>query len=129
MTLSFRSFGILCAALCAASLQVCPAQAQTANRVTVIRVAYPAGGPADVAARKLQAKLGLLLGQPIVVENVPGAAGSIAATNVLNAPADGSTLLVTTGNDLILAPLAISQVKYRAENYGCWPRSTPPTSR
>jgi tripartite-type tricarboxylate transporter receptor subunit TctC len=117
MNPTFHSARILAAALCVASVQFSVAQAQTANRPTVIRVAYPAGGPADVAARKLQARLGAMLGQPVVIENVPGAGGSIGATNVLNAPPDGNTLLVTTGNDLILAPLAISQVKYKAENY------------
>ena len=93
-------------------------EAQTpASKPLVLRVAYPPGGPADVAARKLQAPLQAALGQVVIVENVPGAGGSIGATNVLNAPADGQTLLVTTGNDLILAPLAISQVKYKPEGY------------
>jgi tripartite-type tricarboxylate transporter receptor subunit TctC len=94
------------------------AQAQApSSKPLVLRVAYPAGGPADVAARRVQVPLQTALGQTVIVENLPGAGGSIAATNVLNAQADGQTLLVTTGNDMILSPLAISQVKYKPENY------------
>jgi tripartite-type tricarboxylate transporter receptor subunit TctC len=114
MNLPSTILGTLVAASCFAAGVT---QAQTASRATVIRVAYPAGGPADTAARKLQAKFGAALGHPVIIENVPGAGGSIGATNVLNAAPDGKTLLVTTGNDLILAPLAISQVKYKSENY------------
>ena len=83
----------------------------------VLRVAYPAGGPADVAARKVQVPLQTALGQTVIIENLPGAGGSIAAASVLNAPPDGQTLLVTTGNDMILSPLAMSQVKHKPENY------------
>jgi tripartite-type tricarboxylate transporter receptor subunit TctC len=93
------------------------AHAQDASRVTTIRVAYPPGGPADVAARKIQPGLSNAISQTVIIENVPGAAGSIGAANVLAAAADGQTLLVTTGNDLILAPLAISHVKYKPESY------------
>lgn len=103
--------------LIAMGWQVNFAQAQTTGKMTSIRVAYPAGGPADVATRKLQARLGAALGHTVIVENVPGAGGSIGAANVLNAPPDGATLLAVTGNDLILAPLAMSHVKYKPESY------------
>lgn len=112
--------GLLRLVACAVTgimLQPIAAVAQTGSKPVALRVAYPPGGPADVAARKIQAPLQALLGQAVIVENVPGASGSIGATNVQNAPPDGQTLLVTTGNDLILAPLAISQVKYRPEGY------------
>lgn len=117
MTSTLRLAGILAATFGLLGMPAHHAQAQASGRAAVMRVAYPAGGPADVAARKLQARLGALLNQPVIVENVPGAGGSIGAANVLGAPADGNTLLVTTGNDLILAPLAMSQVKYKPENY------------
>lgn len=104
------------ALLAAAVLAAAPATAQT-SKATVLRVAYPAGGPADVAARRLQPGLQAALGQAVIVENFPGAGGSIGAANVLAAAADGKTLLVTTGNDLILAPLAMAQVRYKPESY------------
>jgi len=86
------------------------------TKVVMMRVAYPAGGPADVAARKVQVPLQAALGQPVVIENLPGAGGSIAARNVIGAPADGHTLLVSTGNDVILAPLTLQAATYKADN-------------
>src|SRR4030095_5866899 len=70
----------------------------------VIKVAYPAGGPADVAIRDYAPSLPQQLGQPAVVENVSGANGSIAAMSVLQATPDGHTLLGIVARDLILAP-------------------------
>ncbi|MDN8617445.1 tripartite tricarboxylate transporter substrate binding protein [Variovorax ginsengisoli] len=93
------------------------AQLPSSSRPLVMRVAYPAGGPADVAARKIQLPLQAALGKPVIIENLPGAGGSIAANNVLHATPDGQTLLVTTGNDMILSPLALAQVKYKPEQY------------
>jgi tripartite-type tricarboxylate transporter receptor subunit TctC len=57
-----------------------------------------------------------VLGQPVLVENVPGAGGSIGVQRVLNAPADGYTLLVGSSNDVVLAPLAMASVKYKPED-------------
>jgi len=86
------------------------------SKVVMLRVAYPAGGPADVAARKVQPQLQAAFGQPVIIENLPGAGGSIAVKKVLNAPADGHTLLVSTGNDVILAPLTLQAANYKAES-------------
>lgn len=59
-------------------------------------VPYPPGGGADGNARLLSQPMATILGQPIVVENKPGASGILAATNVLQSPADGYTLLFDT---------------------------------
>ncbi len=59
-------------------------------------VPYPPGGGADGNARLLSQPMATFLGQPIVVENKPGASGILAATNVLQSPADGYTLLFDT---------------------------------
>jgi tripartite-type tricarboxylate transporter receptor subunit TctC len=97
-------------------LAATPALGQ-ANKPIVMKVAFPAGGPTDTSARRIQAPLQTLLGQAVIVENQPGAGGSIAAVSVKYAPADGGTLLAAAGNDLILAPLAISQARYKAEGF------------
>ncbi len=57
-------------------------------------VSYPAGGGADVMARLLAPRLSEALGQTVVVENKPGASGTLAAAQVARATADGSTLLL-----------------------------------
>ncbi|MEC4723387.1 tripartite tricarboxylate transporter substrate binding protein [Noviherbaspirillum sp. CPCC 100848] len=84
--------------------------------VLSLKVAYPAGGPSDTVARHIQASLQGLLGQTVIVENAPGASGSIAAAAVANAT-DANTLLVSTVNDLVGAPLAMKGVKYKPEGY------------
>ena len=64
-------------------------------------VAFPPGGPSDVLARIVGKKMEQLLGQPVIIENKPGAGGNIAADFVARATPDGYTLLV--GNNSILA--------------------------
>lgn len=59
-------------------------------------VPYPPGGGADGNARLLALPMSASLGQPIVVENKPGASGILAATSVLQSPADGYTILFDT---------------------------------
>lgn len=61
-----------------------------------LMVGFPAGGASDVAARAVAAKMETLLGQPIVVENKPGAASNIASDAVAKAKPDGYTLLFGT---------------------------------
>ncbi|WP_326541537.1 Bug family tripartite tricarboxylate transporter substrate binding protein [Pseudorhodoferax sp.] len=59
------------------------------------------GGSGDAVARMLGEGLGQRLGQPVVVENKPGAGGNLAAQTVARAPADGHTLLLTANNHTI----------------------------
>ena len=80
-------------------------------------VPYPAGGVSDVIARTLNVTLFKHLGQPVIVENLGGAGGAIAAQKVLNAPADGHIIFQGGPNELILAPLSNSAVKYKSEEF------------
>jgi tripartite-type tricarboxylate transporter receptor subunit TctC len=66
-------------------------------------VAAPAGSSLDVIARTLGDKLTLALGQPIVIDNVPGAGGTIATANVARAAADGYTMLLSFNGPLAFA--------------------------
>ena len=94
------------------------AQAQTfpAKPVTLM-VPYPPGGLSDVIARRVNAPLSKALGQPVLVDNLGGASGSIAAQKVLAAPSDGYLVFQGSPNELIFAPLAISSVKYKPEDF------------
>jgi tripartite-type tricarboxylate transporter receptor subunit TctC len=69
------------------------AQAYPSRPVTMI-VPFPAAGPADVLARILSEPMRLSLGQPVVIENVSGAAGSIAVGRAVRAAPDGYTLIM-----------------------------------
>jgi tripartite-type tricarboxylate transporter receptor subunit TctC len=71
------------------------AQESYPNRPVKLLVAYGAGGSTDQIARAMGVKLGQVLGQPIVIENKPGASGLLAANLVAKSPADGYTLGVT----------------------------------
>ena len=61
-----------------------------------VLIGYAPGGSTDVVARLIAPKLGEKLGQPIIVENKPGGAGDFAAEMILQAPADGYTLMMST---------------------------------
>lgn len=64
----------------------------------------PPGGGIDLAARTVRLARETALGQPIVVDNKPGAGGVIAATELARSPADGYTLLVANTGPFAIAP-------------------------
>ena len=78
-------------ALTLAATTVTAAQPFPSRPITLI-VPFPPGGSTDVAARIMAEKMRPIIGQPIVVENVGGAGGSIAVGRVARAPADGYTI-------------------------------------
>ena len=84
------------------------AQAQAAWPSKPLRMilGFPAGGPTDNIARLLGIKLGELLGQPVVVENRPGANAVLAADAVARSAADGYTLLYNTSSFALSAALS-----------------------
>jgi tripartite-type tricarboxylate transporter receptor subunit TctC len=99
---------ILAAATAAAAVAAAPAAlAQSAafptKPVTII-VSVSAGGSIDTIARTLAEELAKSLGQPVIVENRPGANGNLAAQAVARAAPDGYTLLATGGSTLNLNP-------------------------
>jgi len=94
--------GVFAAALAAASLTaVSPVLAQAAypSKPVSLVVGFAPGGSADILARVIGQKLATALGQPVLIENKPGAGATIATAYVAGAPADGHTLLfVTSGH-------------------------------
>ncbi len=75
-------------------------------------VGYPAGGGSDFLARAVSAQMSTQMGQPVIVENRPGAAASIAADVVAKAPADGYTLLSADNGVLIYNPVLYKKLAY-----------------
>ena len=67
-------------------------------------VPFPPGGSADILGRSVGQKLGERLGQPVVIDNRPGAGASIGAKAVAEAPADGYTLLLGTVSSHAMSP-------------------------
>ncbi|MBE7416955.1 MAG: tripartite tricarboxylate transporter substrate binding protein [Ideonella sp.] len=91
------------------------AQAWPAKPVTLV-VPFPPGGSTDSIARTIGNSLTKSLGQTFVVENKPGATGTIGAAMVKRSPADGYTLLVTSLGPLVIAPHLIKAMQYDALN-------------
>lgn len=116
MNISRRAFAL--SGLGTASLTVAPRlRAQTRAGNLTILVAQPAGGITDVFARAVAPALGQGLGRVAVVENVTGASGSIAASRLLAAAPDGTTLFVGSPSETVLAPLTLRAVRYKSRDF------------
>ena len=102
----------------AIGLTLISAQAQNyPSKAISLIVPYPAGGPSDFFARKLQPDAAAKLGQTMIVENIGGAGGSIGLSKLVNSPADGYLLALGSPMELVLAPMAIQGVKYKPEDF------------
>jgi tripartite-type tricarboxylate transporter receptor subunit TctC len=92
-----------------------PALAQTAawpNRAVRIVVPYAAGSSPDVIARIVGEKLSSRLGQPVLVENRPGAGGNNGTGSVAKAPGDGYTYLISTNGPLVYNTVLYEKLPY-----------------
>ncbi len=91
-----------------------PAESQAAypSQTIKLMVPNPAGGLPDTVARIVGRRLQERLQQSVVVENRPGANGRVAVAALLNAPADGYTLLVTDGSIISINPLLYANLAY-----------------
>jgi len=93
------------AASLALALAASAAHAQAwPNKPIKMIVPFPAGGPTDVLTRSLSDKLSTALGQPVVVDNKPGAGGTIGSDLAAKSPNDGYTLLMATGSTHSVGP-------------------------
>lgn len=111
-----HAFVLSFASLCVAPFAMGAAQAADLRVVTLL-VPYPAGGLSDSIARAISAALGRALNQQVIVDNLGGVSGSLAAQKVLNAPADGHMIFLGSPNEVILSPMVNAAVKLRAEDF------------
>ncbi|MFT3735350.1 MAG: tripartite tricarboxylate transporter substrate binding protein [Rhodocyclaceae bacterium] len=96
-------FTLFASALALLAAPAVLAQAWPSKAVTVI-VPWPPGGPSDIAARPLSARLQEVLGQPFVIENRGGAGGNIGSAQVAKAAPDGYTLMITSSAPIVINP-------------------------
>ena len=90
-------------------------QAQTwPERPMRVIVPLPPGGPSDIVLRGAAPKVQQLLGQPLVIDNRPGANGNIGTAEAARAPADGHTWLWTTDTTLTVNPHVYAKMAFNA---------------
>ncbi len=108
-----RTFGLTTAAV-AATARSAFAQAYPNKPITFI-IGFAPGGPSDVLSRVVTTKMGEILKQTFVIENRPGAGGTIAAQTVVRAPADGYTILLATNGILATNKFLSKNIGYEPE--------------
>jgi tripartite-type tricarboxylate transporter receptor subunit TctC len=105
--------GLVTSALCTS-----PALAQNyPNKPITLVAPYAAGGDSDFSGRNLAAVASKMIGQPIVVQNVVGASGTIGSQKVSTAPPDGYTLLVSRGGSQAIVPALDSKTPYKWNDF------------
>jgi tripartite-type tricarboxylate transporter receptor subunit TctC len=97
---------LLLALACGAFAQAFPTRALT------LVVPFAAGGATDVAARLLASEVSRQVGQPVVIDNKPGAAGAIGANFVAKSPADGHTICLCGGGPMVMLALLDPKLPY-----------------
>lgn len=102
---------LLCGLVLAATAPALAQDSYPTKPITII-VGYPPGGSTDLMGRMVGTELSNRLGQPVVIENLGGAGGTIGAQKVANAAPDGYTLLVGANNEIAIAKLVTKKVKY-----------------
>lgn len=109
--ISHHLLALLLVACSAAAAQPFP------NQPLRIIVGSPAGSIDDTHARKVSDKLAAALGQPVVVDNRPGATGAIAAEAVARAQPDGHTLFLGNVSSLTINPAVFSRLSYETHSF------------
>lgn len=102
---------LACGALAGAALPAAAQDAYPTKPITLV-IPFPPGGSADILGRIVGKRLGDALGQPVVADNRPGAGTLLGAAAVAKAPADGYTLLVSSGSTFTVNPALRANLPY-----------------
>ena len=108
---AFTRLAVACSLSLVAAAPALAADAYPSKPVTLV-IPFSPGGATDVIGRLLGQKLGEKLGQPVIIDNRPGAGTIIGATYVAKAPADGYTLLVSSGSTFSVNPAIRPNLPY-----------------
>jgi tripartite-type tricarboxylate transporter receptor subunit TctC len=118
-----RKIALVAAACAALATLATPVRAQKwPDKPVKLVVPYPPGGNVDTAARIVAPGMQEALGQPVIVDNKPGAGGMIAGEFVAKSPADGYTLFFTANSPLLHAPIIFNRPAYQ------WDKDFAPVS-
>lgn len=93
------------------------AQAPAMPPVLTIMVPFPAGGVSDLYARAVAPRIAKELGNTVIIENLPGASGSIGVAKVLGRAATGDMLVLGSPTEMILAPATLQSARYKPEDF------------
>ena len=91
---------------------ISPAALAWPDKPIRIVVTFAAGGASDIVARTIADPLAKLLGQPVIVDNKPGAGGTIGGTEVVRAAPDGYTLMLSNSTPLSIGPWTVPKLPY-----------------
>jgi tripartite-type tricarboxylate transporter receptor subunit TctC len=111
---SAAAAALACATLLAPHASGVRAQEYPAKAVRIV-APFPAGGGTDLNVRRLAERLSKQFGQPVVVDNIAGAAGGVAAASVAKSKGDGYTLFMITHPILAINPVLYDKIAYDAD--------------
>jgi len=87
------------------------AQAYPSKPVRMV-IGFPAGGPADIFGRSLAQGMAADLGQPVIVENIPGVGGVLGVERGVKSAPDGYTIVCNSASPLVIAPYSLTRLPY-----------------
>ncbi|RYZ01789.1 MAG: tripartite tricarboxylate transporter substrate binding protein [Comamonadaceae bacterium] len=108
---------LLAAAAALGATAATRAQAPAIPSVVTLMVPFPAGGVSDLYARAVGPRMAKELGCTVLVENLPGASGSLGVAKAMGRGAAGDMLVVGSPTEMILAPATLQSARYKPEDF------------